>query len=264
MRNKIKLLAIALVVLITEASSQSINNQVINSAGGGGTVGTIEVYYNIGETVINTVNSSSNTVTQGFLQPDVLGHYGLTVSTAINHQSCVGKVDGEIILTPTVSGIGSSTTVNYQYFWSPSTLCPANDCSSISGLDTGIVYSVTIIATYGSRIDTAYVTNIKINASTEPCNIEVFNGLTPNGDGINDFFYIKNIDQFPKNSVTIYSRWGQEIWTISGYDNNEENKRWKGTSLGNNPAPSGTYFYVIDLGDGKTKLIKGWIELLNK
>lgn len=262
MRNKINLLALLFIVLTTAIRSQSINNQVINSAGGGGTVGTTEIYYNIGETVIHTVNGTSNTITQGFLQPDVLGHYGLTVSTAINHQSCIGKVDGEIILTPTVSGISSSTSVSYLYYWSPSTVCPTNDCSSISGLDTGIVYSVTIIATYGSKSDTAYVSNITINPSTEPCNVEVFNGLTPNGDGINDFFYIKNIDQFPNNSVTIYSRWGQEIWNISGYNNQE--KSWKGTSVGNTPAPSGTYFYIINLGDGKSKLIKGWIELLNK
>jgi gliding motility-associated-like protein len=247
--------------VVFAVKSQSLINQVINTAGGSGTVGTTQVYYNIGETVINTIQSASNTVTQGFLQPDVLGKYGLTVSTAVNHISCQGKLDGAVILTPTVSGIGSSVSVSYQYFWSPDTLCPAHDCPSVSGINAGIC-SVTVIATYGTRVDTVHVDNIEIKDNNEPCLIEIYNGVTPNGDGKNDFFYIGNIDQYPKNSVIIFNRWGQEIWRVFGYDN--KGNSWKGTSLNNNPAPSGTYFYVIDLGDGKTKLLKGWIELLNK
>ena len=63
-----------------KAFSQSLSPQVINSAGGYGTIGTgtnsIEVYYNIGEPVINTIGNGTNLLTQGFLQPDVLGKFG--------------------------------------------------------------------------------------------------------------------------------------------------------------------------------------------
>jgi gliding motility-associated-like protein len=91
--------------------------------------------------------------------------------------------------------------------------------------------------------------------------LEIYNGVTPNGDGKNDFFYIGNIDQFPNNIVTIYSRWGQLISRIEKYDNAD--KKWNGHDVNNNVAPSGTYFFVIELGDG-SKPIKGWIELINK
>lgn len=237
----------------------TISNKVINSAGGEGTAGTTTIYYNIGETVINTINSSSNTITQGFLQPDVLGNFGLSVSTVINHISCVGKTDGAIVLTPTISGISSAITPSYQYFWTPTSLCPANDCQSLNNLNAG-VYSVTVIATFGTKSDTVEVNNITINDSTEPCLLEIFNGVTPNGDNKNDFFFIGNIDQYPKNNVKIFTRWGQLISNLDGYDN--VTKRWDGNINGQVVA-SGTYFYVIDLGNG-SKPIKGWIELLNK
>ena len=250
-----------MLVCYTGIKAQSINNQVINSAGGGGAIGSTgyEIYYNIGETVINTINSTSNTVTQGFLQPEFFGNYGLTVSSAVNDISCIGKIDGAIILTPTVNGI--STGVSYSYFWTPASLCPANDCKSIDSLKAG-TYSVTVIATWGTRKDTVIINNIVINDNNSPCLLEVFNGVTPNGDGNNDFFYLKNIDQYPNNRVTIYNRWGQQLYDETGYDN--INKKWAGTTLNNNPAPSGTYYYIIDLmGDGSS-VVKGWLELLNK
>jgi hypothetical protein len=48
---------------------------------------------------------------------------------------------------------------------------------------------------------------------------------------------------------------------IEKYDNAD--KKWNGHDVNNNVAPSGTYFFVIELGDG-SKPIKGWIELINK
>lgn len=266
MKNKIILVFGLVTGLVSLSRSQSINNQVINSAGGGGQVGTtgVEVYYNIGETVINTVQSGSNTVTQGFLQPDVLGKYGLSVGSAINPISCINKTDGGIILTPAVSGIASSTSVSYQYFWSAtptptSALCPNDDCPTLGGLSAGS-YTIMVVATYGSRIDTVVV-NAVIDPNNAPCLLEIYNGVTPNGDNKNDFFYLGNIDQFPNNVVTIYSRWGQLMSRIEKYDNVD--RKWNGSDSNNKTAPSGTYFYVIELGDG-SKPIKGWLELLNK
>ena len=87
--------------------------------------------------------------------------------------------------------------------------------------------------------------------------------MTPNGDGLNDFFYIKNIDQYPDNVVDIYNRWGQQLAHIPGYNNID--KKWDGTiNDTKTPAATGTYFYVIDLGKGSKKPLKGWLELLVK
>ncbi len=83
MKNKIKLIIGLIFGIAAISRSQSIPIHVINSAGGGGPVGTtsVEVYYNIGETVISTISSGTTTVTQGFLQPDFIGKFGLTATS---------------------------------------------------------------------------------------------------------------------------------------------------------------------------------------
>jgi gliding motility-associated-like protein len=268
MKNKINLIVLLLgISLISRA--QDIPIQVINSAGGGGTVtGGVQMYYNIGETVISTI--SSPLVTQGFLQPDLIGKFGLTATPMSSGSvSCVDAKDGYIIITASVSSAVPlpAGSVTYAYYWDPPTACPTGtNCASVNNLAPG-TYSVMVVSQYSGTLtvnplDTVLVPPITINDSQAPCMIEVFNGVTPNGDGNNDFFYIKNIDQFPKNTVDIYNRWGQQLTHIEGYDNAD--KKWRGTiGNGDNIAPTGTYFYVIDLGNGQA-LLKGWIELLKK
>ncbi|HRD40395.1 MAG TPA: gliding motility-associated C-terminal domain-containing protein, partial [Bacteroidia bacterium] len=77
-----------------------------------------------------------------------------------------------------------------------------------------------------------------------------------------DVFFIKNIDQYPGNMVRIYNRWGQVIFETENYDN--VNRKWDGSMYNNGVnAPAGTYYYLIDLKNGK-ELLKGYIELTLK
>jgi len=93
----------------------------------------------------------------------------------------------------------------------------------------------------------------------ENCNVIIYNGFTPNGDGINDFWVIDNIDKYTNNKVFIYNRWGNEIFSTSNYNNTTN--VWDGKANGQ-VITSGTYFFVIV--DGSEKLIKkGWIEITN-
>jgi gliding motility-associated-like protein len=70
--------------------------------------------------------------------------------------------------------------------------------------------------------------------------------FSPNGDGYNDYFEIIGIENYPKNTFTIYNRWGSLIYQAQGYHN-----QWDGKN-GNTGAdmPVGTYFMVLDLGEG--------------
>jgi len=93
----------------------------------------------------------------------------------------------------------------------------------------------------------------------EDCNVIIYNGFTPNGDGINDFWIIDNIDKYSNNKVYIYNRWGNEIYSVSDYNNTTN--VWNGKANGQT-ITSGTYFFVIV--DGSDKLIKkGWLEITN-
>lgn len=268
MKRKINLIIVLVLGIIGISRSQSIPIQVLNSAGGGGSVGTtgVEAYYNIGETVIATTTGGSTIVTQGFLQPDIVGKFGLTASPAFNGVSCFGKTDGFIAVTASVSGVAPQvqSQISYSYYWEPSSVCPTNDCPTVNGLTPG-TYSVLVVTNNGTLTipsDSVKIQNIVITDNSSPCLIEIFNGVTPNGDGHNDYFHIGNIDQYTDNVVDIYNRWGQQLAHIPGYNNND--KKWKGTiNDTDNLAPSGTYFYIISLGSKNDKPIKGWLELLH-
>ncbi len=82
--------------------------------------------------------------------------------------------------------------------------------------------------------------------------LQVFTGVSPNGDGDNDTFIIQGIEQFPDNELAIFNRWGVEVYRKKGYDNS-----WGGISEGRTTIakgeelPVGTYYYVLKLGSGQ-------------
>lgn len=78
----------------------------------------------------------------------------------------------------------------------------------------------------------------------------IFNAFSPNGDGINDFFTINGLQNYPGSRLRIFNRWGNLVLDAVDYRNN-----WYGTWK-EKDLPDGTYFYVLDLGDG-SKPLKG-------
>ncbi len=86
-----------------------------------------------------------------------------------------------------------------------------------------------------------------------------YNGFTPNNDYINDYWVIKDIENYPNNEVKLYDRYGKLVYQIQGYDNNE--KVWNGQSSRHScNVPNGTYYYFLDMGDG-SKPIAGYVEI---
>lgn len=83
----------------------------------------------------------------------------------------------------------------------------------------------------------------------------VLNVLSPNGDGKNDTWLIKNIDDFPNNTVSVYDRSGRRVFNEKSYKNT-----WNGTYNGT-PLAQGVYFYVIEYGNG-TAALKGALTIL--
>lgn len=97
--------------------------------------------------------------------------------------------------------------------------------------------------------------------------LEVFNVVTPNGDGMHDYLAIRGIEQYPENSIRIYNRWGVMVYSTNAYDS--AGNVFDGTSEGratvqqDNKLPVGTYFYVLDykVPDGSTKTLSGYLYL---
>jgi gliding motility-associated-like protein len=94
--------------------------------------------------------------------------------------------------------------------------------------------------------------------------ILVFNGISKNGDGQNDSFEISCIEDFPNNRVKIFNRAGTLVYTARGYNNSDISFNGvsnEGISIMGTELPDGTYFYIIDKGDG-SKPRTGYLELL--
>jgi gliding motility-associated-like protein len=89
----------------------------------------------------------------------------------------------------------------------------------------------------------------------EICGVVIANGIiTPDGDGVNDFFRIENIETYNQNSVEILNRWGAVVFKTDNYDNNSNNFRGfanTGASLDRgNILPAGVYFYIVKYFEG--------------
>ena len=89
------------------------------------------------------------------------------------------------------------------------------------------------------------------------CDITIYNAVSPNNDGLNDFFFIDGIDCYPNNTVEIYNKWGILIYETKGYDNNIN--AFRGQSEGrstlnkNEGVPDGTYYYILKYVDEENK-----------
>lgn len=90
----------------------------------------------------------------------------------------------------------------------------------------------------------------------------VFNGVTPNGDGINDFMriqFIEVLENAKKNKVTIFNRWGEVVFEIEDYNNVD--RVFIGNSSKGSQLPFGTYLYKVALSGGKE--YTGFLTLKN-
>jgi gliding motility-associated-like protein len=89
----------------------------------------------------------------------------------------------------------------------------------------------------------------------------IFNAISPNGDGLNDTWTIRNIStlsETKENKVFIYNRWGDEVFTVANYDN--KINVFAGLSSQGKELTSGTYYYRIEFTSGK-ELLTGYIVL---
>ncbi|MDT0606711.1 gliding motility-associated C-terminal domain-containing protein [Croceitalea rosinachiae] len=140
--------------------------------------------------------------------------------------------------------------------------------SFLEELSEGKTYHITITPynTAGDAtgcMEESYTTIAELEEPEE--DNEVKYGLSPNGDGVNEFWEINGIENYPNNTVVIYNRWGDMVFKIDDYDNSANVFRGEAnqlTSFGAGQLPEGTYFFNLIVPENNNlKQTKGYLVL---
>lgn len=188
-----------------------------------------------GSNYVTVTDACNNTVTD-FIELEAPEAMTLTF-TSIN-PSEIGVEDGSVEVAV------AAGTSPYIFAWSN-----GDREESISDLDTG-KYVVVVTDMY----DCAVTDSVVLTALSG--SIAIYSAFTPNADGANDVWNIKNIEFYPECTVNIFNQWGIKVFESKGYS-----VSWDGKD-GDKELPSGTYFYVIDLGDDDTKPYTGPVTII--
>lgn len=173
---------------------------------------------------ITDINGCTVTGTAEIREPSPL-----TISYSTNPASCPDSQDGAISLT--VEG----GTGPYYFLWSDGATTQ-NRINMPPG-------TFTVIVTDQNSCSRMLEAEIHFTGSFA-C-IEIPNIITPNNDGFNDTWIIKNIGLYPDAEILVYNRWGKLVFRTKNIAENP----WDGRSNGK-PVPADSYHYILYLNDG--------------
>ena len=90
---------------------------------------------------------------------------------------------------------------------------------------------------------------------TEPSDLVMPTGYTPNNDGANDAFVVQGLDAYPANTFVVLNRWGNVVYDRLNYTND-----WRGENTAGEQLPNGTYFIILNVNDGE-RVLQGYVDL---
>lgn len=187
-------------------------------------------------------NGCQEIVSVTIFEPDSISISASSSTFSHGHNISVnGESDGEIDVSVT------GGTQPYNYSWSN-----GSSDQNLNNLPAG-TYTLTVTDGKGCAKTIEVIL-------TEPEPVEPANAFTPNGDGYNDFFTIKNIEDFPTNKLSVMNRWGEVVYKSSPYQNDWDGRANRGIKLLGKDLPEGSYFYILVVEKG-TKPVKGYIVL---
>ena len=96
--------------------------------------------------------------------------------------------------------------------------------------------------------------------------LTIYNGVSADGDGHNDYFKIDGIEYYPKNNLKIFNRWGVLVYEKDGYSNEapfDGHSNGRATISADSKLPQGTYYYILEYedSDDQPHTEKGWLYL---
>jgi gliding motility-associated-like protein len=164
------------------------------------------------------------------------------VQVEVKEMGNVTISNNQIICPPETATLIATGGVTYN--WTPASFITlTNIPDPIVSPQVTTTYSVEIANEFGCK--TTLSTEIAVVCDS----MLIPTGFSPNGDGINDGYVIDGIEDYPSNKLWVYNRYGRLVYKATGYKNN-----WDGISnisgvYMNKKVISGTYFYILDLGN---------------
>ncbi len=99
--------------------------------------------------------------------------------------------------------------------------------------------------------------SITISVSERPLpEIVIYNSFSPNGDGVNDYWVIENIDKYPNSQLDIFNRNGNKVFSANNYQNN-----WDG-KYRNKDLPAHTYYFILNTGESEKGILHGNVTII--
>ncbi len=199
--------------------------------------------WNIGDTT-NSINVDST---------------GVYIVTVTDENSCQDTCSAEITFLPKPEVMASAdqtqvipgTKVHLTaegaltYQWNHPELMD----NSLSSTPIATVFDSTLFVVVGKNAD-GCIDSASVFISIPPgndLNITPMKLFSPNGDGIDDEWIVKNIESYPESSLTIYNSNGRIVYQANPYKND-----WKAVYQGRD-LPEGVYYFIIKDEDKKPR-----------
>ncbi|MFT4522204.1 MAG: gliding motility-associated-like protein [Bacteroidia bacterium] len=143
-------------------------------------------------------------------------------------------------------------TGSITYEWSPAEFLTANNIPNpIARVTETTTFTVVGTDYFGCKSSADVTLSVEADYKVVPNNV-----ITPDGNGGNDVWVIKNLENYPDNKVAIYDRWGRVVYEQTAYAND-----WGATNVNGSLLMDGTYYYVLEFPE-TGEVLKGAITVI--
>lgn len=158
--------------------------------------------------------------------PDIITDMVLTPYSS--PETCWNMIDG----TATIAVQNGNLPITY--YWN-------DQYNQITATAVGLASSQSYTVIVTDAIGCTLTEEVFVDA-TIGC-FFISTGITPNGDGVNDFWVLGGLEFFTDADISVFNRWGQTVFNSKGYS-----APWDGTFKGEK-LPVADYYFVIDYSD---------------
>ena len=195
-------------------------------------------------------------ITPGFQQNDNDVNSGPCFTAGFDFEEMID--DCNISYNFSYEGSADLNAVEFEWDFGASAIPQTSNSANPQGIyftDSSIVNVKMHVI--GDSCQQIKITSLAVRPISSDCDLVVEDVISPNGDGQNDTWRIIGIEQYPNNEVTVFNRWGQQVWKANGYLND-----WTGTNKNGEPLPVGAYYYVLKLNDADRQVISGSVTIV--